>query len=471
MHIRSVLLVLLILSSCISKKTDYDGLLFENVSVIDVMTGEVQVLNVLAEKGLITRLSPTKLSAPTGTRVIAAKGKYLIPGLWDMHVHLSMMGETGLPLFVANGITGVRDMGGDFTELTYWRDSLSNELIPLIRTPGPILESPRFYAILKTLLGPSFTKTRIPVGSVARAGQVVDSLKQLGVDFIKIRTVESQAIFNAIASAAVQQGLPFTGHIDQNLSILESVGKDIASIEHSGFLQALNMDEAERQKTMAQIKLKKPSFVPTLIAMEYARLTPTDQLTNMVFDSLENTFEKRKYISNVLLENWAIELELSKLEAPLDWPQLNRTFLSFSKEIAKNTDLVAGTDTGVKGIVPGWSLHEELALMVEQLDINNLQALQSATINAATLLNLEGSHGTIAEGKFANMVLLNSNPLEDIKNTSSIHMVVKDGKLLDRPTLDSLLEAVVENVEQERSSLKWKRLGNLKEQLKKLLGR
>lgn len=182
-------------------------LAFEHVTVIDMKIPEPRRnQTVLIEDERIIAVGPTgKVRVPKQAQVIHAKGKFLIPGLWDAHVHITKAGPNSLPLFIANGITSVRDMGGDPEMLLDWREKIeSGKLLgPRIKTPGPILEDEANVArMLQEGTVEPVSHTRVAIGSVDNAIRKVDSLSRLGVDFLKIRTVTSKAVYEAIASEA-----------------------------------------------------------------------------------------------------------------------------------------------------------------------------------------------------------------------------------------------------------------------------
>lgn len=433
------LLLLLVASLCANSQR----IAIENVNIIDVRKGEIiGNQHVLIEKDLIKDIASSRFNQVD--QRINASGKFLIPGLWDMHVHLSMVGEESIPLFVLNGVTGVRDMGGNWNQLKEWRDysnKSGQNIYPVIRTAGPILESPQFYGILSKILGPEFSQTRIPVNDINDVYSIIDSLSSLGVDFVKIRTAASEDAFMRVLESTRKNGLQVTGHIDQNINIQKAVENGISTIEHDLFLQILSMEEDQKKSTIEAIRRNQPYFSPTLIATFQSRLRSKEDLTRLIYDSTNQYEERRKYVSPVLLENWSIGNEISRLEAPMPWDSIVKVSRSFARRIAGATKVLSGTDVGVAGIYPGWSLHEELKMMVAELGISPIEALQSSTINAAESLGLLNQYGTVEKGKKADLILLGANAMEDIANTHNIEIVFKNGVPI---TIDAREERLLE---------------------------
>ena len=445
----------------------------EKVNIIDVRNGEVHPGQyVLLENGLIRKIEDRAFKQVD--QRIDGSGKFLIPGLWDMHVHLSTIGEESIPLFVANGVTGVRDMGGDWTELKKWRSFSENDdqtSFPIIRTAGPIVESVPFYYMLSKILGREFSKNRVPVADASAVRPVVDSIASLGVDFLKIRTAVSQELFLEVLQYCDSIGLQVTGHIDQSISIEEAVKNGISTIEHDLFLQTLSFTDKEKKAILEAIAEYQPYFTPTLIATYQSRIRPKEQLVSLLNDSSNNHHPRRKFVSPVLLENWNIEKNLSALEAPISWDSVIQISRSFAKEMASHTKMLAGTDAGVAGIYPGWGLHEELQMMTEHFRCSPLKALQASTLHAAASLNLLSLYGTIEEGKKADLLLLEANPLQDISNTQKIAVVFKNGIQLDNDARKQVLLTVESKVTEANEEFEPKTLQHLNKVLRSMRGK
>jgi hypothetical protein len=437
----------------------------KNVNIIDVENGDIlKNHSIEIEQGKIKTILhlPNKISG----EIIDGEGKYVIPGLWDMHVHLTMVGDATMPLFLNYGITGVRDMGGDMELIKKYK---TNHLNPVIYSAGAILESPRFYQIISMLLGEEFTKTRVSYENPEQARSLVDSLIASGSDFIKIRTALNDTNFLALGKACKERGVAFAGHIDPNINLLIAVKSGLSSIEHSEFFHILEMDETQQKELAQAISAEKTFYTPTLIAEIKNKKIPKSEVVAFFNDSLNQSFTERAFISSKLLEYWKLQEEMAQLEAPMDWNDILPAFFKFGNHLAHSgVPLLAGTDCGLHLVIPGQSLHEELELMVKHLNISNLSALQSATINPAKFFKNE-NEGKVKAGASANLLLLDENPLENITNTQKIAVVIKEGKIYSKEKRAELMAKVQADVNKERSNYENKLIENFRENLKKLM--
>ena len=419
-------------------------LVFTHVMVIDATGAPAKPdMTVVVTGDRITELGPSdKVKLAKGERVIDARGKFLIPGLWDMHVHLDRVGEAGLALFIANGVTSVRDMGGgEFASIKLWRKKIADRSLtgPRIKASGPILESARFIQLLERVNGESLAGKRVGVANAAEAAKAVDSIAALGVDFLKIRTNASRDAYLAIAAEAKRVGLPLVGHAPNGVSLLEGSDAGQKSIEH-GLVFLNNYTEAEWKEVAARFIKNGTHSVPTLIAGRGFRETPDQEVMAIIADSSGGRDPRRKYIPPALLDYWRKQMELKKIESPIDWKLVReRNLQGFRLLRQSGVLMMAGTDVGAPLVFPGFSLHDELELMVKDIGLSGMEALQSATRIPAEFFGMADSLGTIEKGKLADLVLLDANPLEDISNTQRISAVVVKGRLLYRKELDGLL--------------------------------
>lgn len=452
-----------------AKSLNAQSILLKEINVVNVITGEIHRNQYVWIKDGVIKSVTTK-KPKSDAKIIHAKEKYLVPGLWDMHTHLTMIGEPSLPLFVINGITSVRDMGGDMSKLIEWKakEDSGDWTLPMIKTPGAIIESPQFYSLVHQLLGSSFSKTRIPITSPSEVPDVIDSLQATGIDFIKIRTIASIDVFEAIANECNKRNIAFTGHIDPSLGITRSVKSGMRSIEHTDFFQVLKMTDDQKRTVVSSLTGKNVWFTPTFLATKSARLTPISNTKEIIEDSLNSNFPKRKYLNPTLLEAWLIETQLAAFESPLPWDSLSKSFNSFARMLSNQTALLAGTDVGIRGIIPGWSLHEELQLMVEKLGITPLRALQAATIEPAKMLEIDDQIGSVEVNKVANLLLLDDNPLNKISNTQQIHAIIKNGIYIDQETRTELLNKVEKEVTSTSINYETTQYNHLKHVLQKM---
>ncbi len=458
----SVLAAICLLGSC--KKPQSSALAITHVNVID-MTGAPPALDqtVLIDKEKIIALDAHgSVSIPADAKILDARGKFLIPGLSDMHVHLTGAGEPNgsreffLPLLLANGITSVRDMGGYLDSLVPLRKEIEEgkRLGQRIVFAGPYLDG-----------DPPAFQPAIVIKVRAQADDAVQTLKQPGVDFIKVQSNLSRDAYFAIAEAAKKQNISFVGHIPDRVTAWEAADAGQQSIEHlTNVLRACSTKEPDLMRKQFRVSSRTGQFAwqrelldsyseqkaAELIAEFRERnvwQTPTlILLRNVAFASAELNLpsdSRTKYVPRKLLEIWRHGYEQQTKDITTEQAaarmMLLRRSLGITEQMQKGgVKILAGTDSAAPYVVPGFSLHEELALLVKA-GFTPSEALQAVTRNPAEFLGRVDSQGTIAVGKNADLVLLDANPLDDIHNTQKIRAVVLRGKLLDRAALDQLL--------------------------------
>jgi len=360
-----------------------------HVTVIDVAAGKgIPDRTVVIRGRRIVQVGHTgTTTVPTGAQVIDGAGKYLIPGLWDMHVHLD---STDLPALVHVGVTGARDMGGDLEELLTWRRRIeAGELTgPRLVFAGPMLRGPRSL----TDSGPWVIRT--PAHGVL----AVDSLVRRHVDFIKVHEGLPPNAYNAIAREARAKHIPFVGHVPAGVGPITASEAGQRSIEHLEFV---------------------PDHCLSMFAGAASGCTP-EQL-----DGILSHFAKNGTWLDPTIGSF-------RVFAPRQWPAIFAGFSDLVPQIrANHIDLLAGTDLGTTGIEPGASLHDALSLLADA-GFTPAEALRAATLNPARFLGLTDSLGTVAPGKLADLVLLERDPLADIHLTRSIAAVIQGGKVVPR---------------------------------------
>jgi imidazolonepropionase-like amidohydrolase len=429
-----------------------------NVTVIDVTDGSWQPhRTVVVRNGRIEEVRDWDAAKEKGPGAkVNGTGKYLIPGLWDMHVHLVFGDwfphgkEISLPLFVANGITGVRDMGGELEVLEQWRKEISAGTLigPRMVMSGPMLDGPQ----------PRFPSS-IAIKTPEDGRQAVDDLQRRGADFIKLQSLIPRAAVFAIANAARTQGITFVGHVPDSVRASEASNAGQKSFEHliGIFEGASPLEDAfiKGKKTEAQFL---SSYDPDRAAKLFALLAKnqTWQCPTLVWERGGNLIElsdfardsRAKYVPAYWKDvTWKRFAEQVVREFNTDDLATRRKFVAKELDVVNTMHhaaipFLAGTDTpsGVY-IFPGFSLHEELQRFVAA-GFSPLEALQTATLNPAKFLGMEDQLGTIEKGKIADLVLLQANPLDDIRNTQKIAGVILNGRYFSRADLDKLLEGV-----------------------------
>ncbi len=390
---------------------------------------------------------------PPSARVIDGSGKYLIPGLWDMHVHLRDLDAT-VPLFVVNGVTTVRDMGSDLAATLALRRRIeTGEVVgPRIRTAGLAVESRSWlgqYVDLMREQGAdeeriaSFLRSRITAGDPAEARAAVDSLIGLGVDFVKVRHAESQAVLEALGAAAAEAGVQLVGHYVWVTGLAESARAGQRSIEHNilpGFHQK---SQEEKHDIFSALQENGTHFTPTLVTNESQTMS-FDRLLALAEDRAGSVDYRNRYVSASIRESWLETIELDAADTDRPPPEVIQQMIDDSNAFlrdarASGVKMLAGTDVPTTGTFVGFSLHDELALLVDTYGLSPMEALQSATADAAAFLGMDDDVGTIAEGMRADLILVEANPLVDITNTRRIDTVIADGRVFDRAAREQLL--------------------------------
>lgn len=451
-----------------NQKLQQKLLVFTHVTVIDATGAPAKPdMTVVITNDRITALDKTRrVNGPKDIHVVDATGKYLIPGLWDMHVHIRDE-EIFLPLFIANGVTGVRNMGRDLPELILqWRKEITNGTLlgPRIMMAGPILTGPK----------PVFSGS-IAVATETEGREAVDSIKRRGLDFVKVYSFLDRDAYFAIADEAKRQGIPFAGHVPASVTAAEASDAGQKSIEHlTGVLQGCSSSEAELRKEalaaivksdysasvavrfllFGQIKELEDTYSDKKAALLFARFvkngtwqTPTltrRRARAFADDSRFTNDARLKYIPLSWREEWE-ENRITTNLATEDWVNLKRVLQKHLELVGSmrraGVELLAGTDSGYPYCFPGFSLHDELALLIKA-GLTPMEALQAATRNPAKYLGLLDSLGTVEKGKMADLVLLEANPLQDIGNTQKIAAVVVGGRLILQASLRTMLADV-----------------------------
>lgn len=392
--------------------------------MVDVRTGNrLPDRSVLISGGRISRIT-TGASAPRGAKVLDGRGRFLIPGLWDMHSHNQVLGVESMDLYVANGVLGTRDMGSETGFILDLRERIGRGELrgPRIVAAGPILDA-----------APPEWPFRRTVRSAGDARAAVSDLARRGVDFIKVHDRTPRDAFFAIAKEARALGLPVAGHVPAAVSIEEAVEAGMRSIEHMANGRIHQGCADGRPYSLASCR---PRF--ELLARHEAMQTPTLALYNSMPEMFsKGTIEHGEYATPELLELWRGNREAAQVNAQLLASlrrQNEQNLRAVPDLLATGTRFLAGCD----GLVPGFCLHDEL-IWLNRAGLSPLQALQSATINAAEFLGRAAETGSVEAGMRADLVLLRADPLVAIANTQRIEAVILGGRVLDRGELDRML--------------------------------
>ena len=418
------------------------------VTVIDG-TGRRPVTNatVVVRQGRIVTIERDG-AAPAGVRVIDGRGKYLLPGLIEMHAHTSKLRGSSLGLFVANGVTTVRDLGGDHQELLQWRREIrSGERTgPRLLIAGPYLESGRNVDRMRgtpvTEMIEPVERTRLAVRTPERARQIVDSLADLELDFLKVRTVQDSATYRALVMAAHARGLRLVGHVfGIRMETLLEAGHD--GIEHFLFPTLDSLTVAERAVFWRSMAAQGMTITPTLVTFVKSILPGGEYLRQIADDSLGRIDPRRRYLSKFVALDWQEQaLEADDERRPL-FEGFWRSHVRNVREMyAAGVPILTGSDAAIINIFPGSTLHDELRLFVDSIGMSPMSAIESATRRSAEFLGIADSIGTIEAGKVADMLLLDADPVANVDNIRSITGVFLRGRYFDRAALRGLLAEV-----------------------------
>lgn len=456
----AALVVLVVLEGCASARTvsPRETIAIVGVTVVDPSSTKPSATNqtLLIADGVIRAVGPSSaITIPAGARRVDAHGKYAIPGLWDAHVHFMNTGVTALPLLVAHGVTSVREMGGYIDSTRAWQTKMkSGSLVgPRIVTSGPILESPLYLqrVVERSTRDPRLALRvlpyRIGVADSISAKRAIDSLVRLRVDLVKIRTSSTPEAFYAILREARRAGLKVAAHQPGVVTIRAALDSGQTDLEHVILPPLSRLSSATRDSVYRKFIDNGAWYTPTLTVSRMVMLSGDSAKRAIFSDLAVRLDERRQYASPWLLEWWRMQVDeratdTSSTRAAEGDEAYASSISDVHRMLELGVNILAGTDAGSVLVYPGFALHEELRLLVEDAKLSPRQALWSATIGPARFARLDERVGTLAAGKIADIVLLDADPLANIRNTLRIFAVVNAGRLFSRAELDTLLGEV-----------------------------
>ncbi|HEY4304700.1 MAG TPA: amidohydrolase family protein [Gemmatimonadaceae bacterium] len=450
-----------------SVRVSAQTLTITNATVVDVATGALhRGSTVVVDGKRIVSVGPTTGARPSKGQVVDGQGMYVIPGLWDMHTHAyfgwdrSFGDSYVLPLFIANGITGIRDMGSDLDAVLRARSEVAAHRLvgPRMVVSGPMLDGPQV----------AFAAS-MAIKTPADGRKAVDSLKSRGVDFIKIQSGVPRDAYFAIAKEAKQRGIEFEGHVPDAIRASEAITSGQRTFEHLiGIFEASTPDEdqlIQRRYGEGKNPSKNKSLAVFLNHYDPKREAALTQLIlkDSVWQCPTLYWERGQWLVDVI--DFTKDPDVAY--TPRTW--IDKKYPAAQKSIAASMDadslavrrrfvdhelgivnrmhkagvpFLAGTDTpaGVE-VTPGISLHLELQRFVDA-GFTPLEALQTATINPARFFRKTSDYGSVEAGRVADLVLLRANPLEKIANTRTIAGVIADGRYWSSTSLDSLQKSL-----------------------------
>lgn len=424
MYFRNRLIILATVLSCASVRAADTSFAFTHVNVVDVVNGRILPdRTVVVSRGAVAAVTQSGKIAFAG-RVIPAAGKFLIPGMWDMHAHMELTGESFLPLYVANGVTGIRDMGSDLDLILRLRKATgSGRLVgPRIFAAGPILDD-----------APGDWPFRMRVKTADDGRAAVRALKRRGVDLIKVHDHTPREAFFAIAEEARNQKLRLAGHLPMHVSLQEAIDAGQDDIEHLSNL-------AIWEECSGGDKYRPEACRGLFEDLARRRVWQTPTLTFWTEVVTVGTPASRinpnrmVYVSNSQKRFWAFNQKL----IPGGMAEKFRAAALMGGVVTHDmAEAGIGILTGCDGMIADSCVQDELEAFV-QGGMTPAAALRTATLNPAAYFGLRA--GSVATGNAADLVLLDGNPIADISNVRHIQAVVLKGQLLDRKALDTLLE-------------------------------
>lgn len=424
-----------------------------NVSVISMISDQVIAgQDVIINGSKIESIARHRLSNQIEHLVIDGTGKYLAPGLFDMHTHINY-DKKFLPMFLMNGVTAIRDLGNIDEDIFKFRDDAK---------AGKVL-SPRLFVCGKILEGdPPLWDGFEVIRTKKEATDAVKNLKEKNADFVKVYHTLQPDLYKAVMSEAKKQDLKVTGHVPNGMTVVEVLDAGQGCVEHMSQITfdvgemisedaneqgyegwsrftGYKVDETKLHELLDSLQKHKAYICPTLVVdqktaalVDYESLTSSEAASYMD-DSLvkeewnpssENSYESIRGQKPLWFENYGVICEGSKTLIP---------------QLSEHATILAGTDTANPFVIPGFSLHDELELLVEA-GLSPYQALKAVTTNAAEYLDVSDELGTVQAGKTANLILLNKNPLESIGNIRSLEGIVLNGKYHTAKDLKSNLD-------------------------------
>jgi imidazolonepropionase-like amidohydrolase len=448
------------------------AILIHNGNIINVNDGSFSDNDaILIDSGYIKSLGKysTLRHLVESQNEIDARKKFIIPGLWDMHIHIEGQdliedNKALFSVYIAYGITTVRDMASDLGEqVLLWREEINqNKLLgPQIFTAGRKLEGIN-----------SIWKGDLEIANTEELEQMLDKLEAYDVDLVKItdNTLSGQLFLQSVKEAK-NRGFKVSGHIPLDLTISEVIDAGFSSIEHASYLLRLGSDEKHIVEQVASDKMTKSeandyylsNFNQDTALQAYKNLskthiavTPTliggKQLAYLDEDDHAQD-EFLKYLTKRFTDNYQWRIDRMANDTPEQKQLRKDKYHLIAQQLpyiqSSGIKILAGSDAAALNtyVYPALALHEELILF-QEAGLTPLQILQSATINGAEFMGKLSTMATIEDGKQADLVILNSNPLLDVKSTQDIYAVINNGQYFNRMELDSMLEQATRRKEQ-----------------------
>lgn len=471
------MLCALVLTACQQKTNTDELIVIANTTSIDAINGVRKNVDIIIDGDTISQIKQTDKGSnyKAKAKIIDGRGKYIIPGLWDAHVHLSYDKDIGhevfFPLSISHGVTYLRDTGGHLEKLAEARKlAKSDPMTPDLYVSGPLLDGEgRVY----DGSSPGFPDISVGLSTEKEARDYVDQLASQGVSFVKAYEMLPTNIFTAINDQADVHGLNVAMHIPLSMTAEEAVAAGADDMQH---LRNIELSCASNSQELAQIRdtqisenrdilpsklrsqihseqrsMALPNYdeykcrsLMKLLAQRNVFQTPTLTISRFFSRRLfeDETFRQSfDHMPAPIAEQWSSRSNglKDRPASPADIAYDNWILKALPMMAAEGVPIMAGTDAPIAFLTPGASLHEEMILLVDA-GLTPMQALRAATYEPARFLGLEKNQGSIDIGMKADLVILNNDPVADIKNIKNVDAVVKNGVLLDRDDLNELLQ-------------------------------
>ena len=452
-----------------------DAYVIENVGIIDPIDGlELNMSVVIKENKILDIFKTREIVLSPKNKVHKGTNKFIIPGLWDSHIHFAFEKDlaTSMPnLFLYHGITSLRDTGGEFDFVNKFKqEAISNpKTKSRVKIAGPLIDGKFNVYDGSNIYFPKLSIQNIDNNQLERNVRLLIDKK---VDFLKAYEMLSPAQFKMLSNLAKENNLKLTGHVPLSMSVIEASNLGLNSMEHLRNLELsmTKMSEKlfqERKNLLLNKSSIKGSELRSLIHSKQRMKSINDldsiKINNVIDALIKNdvwqiptlilyknfankTFKNPDYLQFLnLLPEERKEVCIKKINAidnvinkdVVEYTVWSKKMVDFMHD--RGISFMAGTDTPIGFLIPGLSLHQEIQELYES-GLSELEAIQTATINPAKYFNLENSLGRIKSGFIADLIILDKNPLESISNTKSIHAVIKEGHLMNRSYLDSLMK-------------------------------
>ncbi|NHJ32467.1 MAG: amidohydrolase family protein [Asgard group archaeon] len=435
-----------------NSQTNQLEIAFVDINVVP-MDREIILENqsVIIKNGIISEIGPSdEISISDAVFKINGKGKYLMPGLADMHVHT--WNENELILFIVNGVTTVRNMGGAPLHLELRERVREGKLLgPNIITAGPVIDG-----------SPPIWQSSLEVQDPSQLNNIIAEQKKLGYDFLKIYNNLSEEVFDSLMVLSIYYDIPVAGHVPFLVSLEKALESGISSIEHfESYGLALQSDDSpykdffrasqsyawvymDEEKLSNIIQKTVESGVwncPTMVVFQKLFVKP-DKVDSML------NLSEMQYVIPQALDNWGkryYKIELAERKDEIYYAR--RKLLKALHD--SNANLLLGTDCGNPFTVHGFSIHEELQYLIDA-GFSPYEAIKTGTVNAAEFLNASEEFGMVKTGMRADLICVDENPLEDIENVRKISGVMVRGKLLPEEELNMMLEKIAASYKREK---------------------